>query len=115
MSDWTSRNWYNVYGRIAKHAPIVMTEEKGGCSDPPWPSGWSTWPADFTAMLGYNYATNIGVTAWVFDDLTDEIGSIITTLGSPNPYTNPWRWAASNCSTSQPTTDWTGTDKFGPG
>lgn len=78
--------------KVVLFAPILTSQRvlwggKGGCPNPPWPNGWSTWPADFTAMLEYNYSTNIGVTAWVFDDLTDEIGSVITKLGSPNPYT----------------------------
>lgn len=98
-TDFQNQNFCNVYGRVAQIAPLVMTEVKGLC-----PSDWTSGPADFTAMLEYNYSTNIGVTAWTFDDLGDEGLVAITKLGSPDLYTDAWTWAATNCTTA--THDW---------
>lgn len=93
IPDFQDHNFKSVYGRIAQVAPVVMTEVKGACATQDWP----TAPADFTAMLEYNSSANIGVTAWVFDDLSDPKLVAVTALGSPNEWTDQWTCVPTNC------------------
>lgn len=101
QDKWVGRDSYDLYGWVAFYAPVIMTEVYGYCGGDSWPSA----PDDFTNMLDYNRSNNIGVTNWVFDHLSDEIDAVITALGSPNDYTDPWTWEVTSCTTSIPDTN----------
>lgn len=107
-NNWASELWSDLYGYVAKFFPMVMTEVYGKCDNAEWPA----LEANFTSMLEYNYSTNIGVTSWVFDDLADEHDAVISQLGTPNKYTDPWTWAVTNCKPGVP--DWAGINRIGP-
>jgi hypothetical protein len=97
-TKWESQYWEDMYGWVASYAPVLVTEVYGHCTIADGdPNGWPTAPEDFTSMLGYNRSNNIGVTAWVFDHPTDETDAVITALGSPNLYTDPWTWEPADC------------------
>lgn len=103
---WASRTWDSLYGWVTAYASVLMTETIGHCTYPADPYGWPTAPSDFTDMLDYDRTHNIGTTAWVFDDPSDETLAVITALGSPSKYTDPWTWEPADCSGTY--SDWQG-------